>query len=136
MNEEIRLVMVTEAPVNAIIELYRDAGWWEEGWSVEAIAPMVAHSFRFAALYRGDELVGMGRAISDGVSDGYIQDVVVRSDLRGQGWGQKIITALVKELQKAGVDWIGLISAPGTSEFYKKLGFAEMHEFTPMKFHC
>ena len=78
----------------------------------------------------------MGRALSDGVSDAYIQDIVVRTDYRGQGWGQKIVSFLVRELRTAGVDWIGLIGAPGTKDFYEKLGFAPMPNFVPMKYQC
>ena len=71
-----------------------------------------------------------------GVSDAYIQDIVVRTDYRGQGWGRKIVAFLVKELRAAGVDWIGLVGAPGTKEFYEKMGFAPMPDFVPMKYQC
>lgn len=133
---ELQLKIVTEAPTDGIVELYKDAGWWEEGWSVDIIPQMVKGSFRFAALYKDDLLVGMGRALSDGVSDAYIQDIVVRTDLRGQGWGGKIVRLLVDELRAAGIDWIGLIGVPESDEFYSGLGFARMHDFVPMKYQC
>ncbi len=136
MDERTRIEIVAQAPVEAVIELYMDAGWWEEGWKEEVIPAMIANSFLFAAVYRDGEMIGMGRAISDGVSDAYIQDVVVRSDHRGQGLGQAIVKRLVKELQKAGVDWIGLIGQPGTKDFYEKIGFGEMPQFVPMKYQC
>lgn len=133
---QFRLSIVNDAPVEGILELYKDAGWWEEGWSADVIPAMVRGSFRFAALYKDDLLVGMGRALSDGVSDAYIQDVVVRTDLRGRGWGQKIVALLVEELRAAGIDWIGLIGVPESDSFYEKLGFARMRDFVPMKFQC
>lgn len=131
--EELRVEIVKEVNPDAVVDLYMDAGWWEEGWSEDVIPAMVRNSFCFAALFAGSELVGMGRALSDGVSDAYIQDVVVRTDFRGQGWGQKIVKRLVEELRAEGIDWIGLIGAPGTKEFYEKLGFSVMPEFIPMK---
>lgn len=136
MDESIHLEVTKKAPTEGVVELYQDAGWWEEGWNEDIIPAMVANSFLFVGLFRGEELLGMGRALSDGVSDAYIQDVVVRSDLRGQGWGQAIVKRLVKELRNAGVDWIGLIGAPRTGAFYKKIGFGEMPDFIPLKYQC
>ena len=136
MDKSLRLEVVTSVKPEAVVDLYMDAGWWEEGWSEDVIPAMVKYSFRFVGLFDGSELVGMGRALSDGVSDAYIQDIVVRTDYRGQGWGQKIVSFLVRELRTAGVDWIGLIGAPGTKDFYEKLGFAPMPNFVPMKYQC
>ncbi len=136
LDDTLRLEVVDFVKPEAVVDLYMDAGWWEEGWSEEVIPAMVKGSFRFLALFAGNELVGMGRALSDGVSDAYIQDIVVRSDYRGQGWGKKIVARLVKELRACGIDWIGLIGAPGTESFYEKLKFSEMPKFVPMKYQC
>ena len=133
MESDLKLVIATSVPTEGVVALYKDAGWWEEGWSAEVIPAMVRNSFRFAALFDGERLVGMGRAISDGVSDAYIQDIVVHSSLRGRGWGGKIVSLLVGELHAAGVDWIGLIGAPGTQRFYERLGFSVMPDHIPMK---
>ena len=136
MGKDLRVEVIKDAPTESIVELYQDAGWWEEGWSRDVIPQMVKNSFRFVGLFDGDELVGMGRALSDGVSDAYIQDIVVRSDYRGAGCGRSIVNRLVSELRNAGIDWIGLIGQPGTKSFYEQLGFNEMPKFIPMKYQC
>ena len=133
LENSLRLEVVKEVRTDEVVDLYVDAGWWEEGWSQDVIPAMVKNSFRFVGLFNGSELVGMGRALSDGVSDAYIQDIVVRTDYRGQGWGLKIVKLLVDELRAAGIDWIGLIGVPGSKPFYEKLGFGEMPDFIPMK---
>ena len=133
---DFELKIVSDAPVEDVIELYKDAGWWEEGWSRDAAKTMISGSFRFAGLFRDGQLVGMGRALSDGVSDAYIQDVVIRSDLREQGWGLHLVPLLITELKSAGIDWIGLIGVPGSENFYRKLGFSVMKDFVPMKLQC
>ena len=74
----------------------------------------------------------MGRVISDGSSDGYVQDLVVRSDYRGTGLGRRILKTLVAESRKRGLSWIGLIAEPGTSKFYEKEGFSIMDDHIPM----
>jgi len=115
-------------------ELYREAGWWAEasGDDLGQIDRIVAGSFRFVGALDGARLVGMGRALSDGISDAYIQDVVVAKCYRGRGIGASIIRKLVEELRLAGIGWIGLIGEPGTAEFYTRLGFKPMIDYTPM----
>src|SRR5690606_28247620 len=76
--------------------------------------------------------VGMGRAISDGVSDAYIQDLVVLPDFRGRGVGKAIIKRLVEVCISRGITWIALVAEPGTQEFYKEAGFSPMEGHMPM----
>ena len=75
-------------------------------------------------------LIGFGRALSDGCSDAYIQDVVVSPEFRGQGLGRQIIRLLESELRRMGVDWIGLVGEPGTEQFYSKLGLKPKSGYT------
>lgn len=118
----------------AVLRLYAGPGWWEPGDDPGAIPKLLAGSFRVAAAFDGARLVGMARAISDGASDAYIQDVVVDPDCRGRGIGGRLVRMLVGELRAAGVSWIGLVGAPGTEGFYSRLGFAPLAEHVPMRY--
>ncbi len=117
-------------------ELYRLAGWWNAGDETRPLSEwlprLVAGSFCFASAYDGERLVGMGRAISDGVTDAYIQDVVVHPDYRRRGIGAGIVTAIVEFLKEKRIDWIGLIAEPGSAAFYTELGFKPMANYIPM----
>lgn len=116
---------VTSAPADAIVELYEAGGWWREdpAWRA-AIPAMVRRSFCFlVAREPGGRIVGMGRVISDGVSDAYIQDVVVRAEMRGRGVGREIVRLLTARCIAAGISWIGLVAEPGTQGFYQMLGY-------------
>ncbi|HSL60885.1 MAG TPA: GNAT family N-acetyltransferase, partial [Desulfotignum sp.] len=77
--------------------------------------------------------IGMGRALSDLVSDAYIQDVTVLRAFRGKGIGTKIIRLLIAGLKDHRVDWIGLIGEPNTRVFYENLGFREMPGHVPYR---
>ena len=77
-------------------------------------------------------IIGFARALGDGASDCYIQDVVVASEYRRQGIGRKLMEFMLKELAAKNIDWVGLIATPGKSEFYRQLGFEAMTDFTPM----
>ena len=75
-------------------------------------------------------LIGFGRALSDGCSDAYIQDVVVDSAFRGQGIGSELIKVLTDALLEKGVDWIGLVGEPGTEDFYRKQNWVARPGYT------
>ena len=76
----------------------------------------------------------MGRVISDGISDAYIQDLVVLSECRSMGAGKMILARLVEECKSRNITWIGLIAQPGKEDFYRTQGFAPMPGHLPMLF--
>ena len=124
-----------EARLRAIVGLYRQAGWWPEGEGedLERLAGLVRQSHCFAAALAPDgSLIGMGRAISDGVSDAYLQDVTVAPAWRRSGLASRIVGLLVERLRADGISWIALIAAPDTTALYRRLGFSEMAASTPM----
>jgi aralkylamine N-acetyltransferase len=131
----VRFDVVTEAPLEAVIELYKAGGWWKESAAARAIIPaMIRGSFCFMVASEGERLVGMGRAISDGASDAYIQDVVVLTSHRGRGIGRELIARLTAHCRTAGIGWIGLVAEPGTERFYQQLGYRALAGYLPMLF--
>jgi len=93
---------------------------------------LIAGSHFFVIATDGESIVGMGRVISDGVSDAYIQDLTVRLDRRKQGIGQLILQTLLERLHTNGIHWIGLIAEPGSGNLYRRAGFREMSDSVPM----
>ena len=75
----------------------------------------------------GDEVVGMGRLVGDGVLYWYVQDVIVKPQYQGSGIGKTIMQHLTTYVEKHSLPdttvTIGLMSAYGKTEFYEKLGF-------------
>lgn len=126
------LQIVSTWDADEIVALYRAGGWWKEEWTPEGIAPLVAGSFCFIVATEGERAVGMGRAISDGCSDAYLQDIVVLPACRGKGIGAAILKALVAFCRERGLTWIGLIAQPGTAPFYEREGFTVMEGHIPM----
>lgn len=129
---DIRLVDAWDA--GQIADVYRAAGWWRETYDVAGIGPLIRGSFAFAvAVDRATgRPVGMGRVISDGVSDGYIQDLAVLPAHRGRGIGGRIVRALVEKCTAAGIQWLGLVAEPGSEEFHRGNGFRAMPGHVPM----
>lgn len=80
---------------------------------------------RFVCLARdAGRLVGVGRALSDGIDCSYICDVAVLPSHQGTGLGQKIVATLVE--RSAGHKKIILYAVPGKEPFYKRFGFRRM----------
>lgn len=131
---EVIYEIVDSAPTDAIVALYRAGKWWREDPENRAIIPeMIRGSFCFlVAREPQGRIVGMGRVISDGVSDAYIQDVVVLETYRGRGIGREIIRRLTERCLETRIGWIGLIAEPGTRAFYESLGFHALAGHEPM----
>jgi GNAT superfamily N-acetyltransferase len=119
-----------------IANLYRAGGWWKDEYDPKELPRLIQGSFLFAVAVniKTGRAVGMGRVISDGVSDGYIQDLVVLPEYRKTGIGTQIVSTLVKKCVELGISWIGLIAEPDTEKFYLPFGFHPMEGHTPLIF--
>ena len=136
MAEDIAVQFVRSWDEEEIAALYKAGGWWKEEYKNEELRHLIRGSFAFAvaADTKTGRAVGMGRVISDGVSDGYIQDLVVLPQFRKSGIGAQIVGALVNRCLQSGITWIGLIAEPGTENFYSPLGFQIMKGHVPLIF--
>lgn len=127
------LTQPTSDQIGEITAMYRSEGWWtQETDDRELVAQIVSGSHCFLLVMQDGESIGMGRAISDGASDAYIQDVTVKKEYRGQGIGKQIVRMLVERLNADGLDWIGLIAENDSYPFYEPLGFTKMPNSVPM----
>ena len=129
---DFQIRIIKNAPASSLERIYRSVNWYDENFSHEAMSRICQNSTLFAGAFINDEMVGMGRLLSDGVSDGCIQDVAVLKEFQGLGIGKAIVKKLVDESLKLGIDWIQLIATPGNEKFYASLGFEVMTGHTPM----
>lgn len=132
--ESIEIRCVTSWNPEEIVDLYRAGGWWKDEYSPADLPRLIRGSFVFAVAIDGKtgRAIGMGRVISDGVSDGYIQDLVVDPRFRKRGIGAQLVAALVQKCRESGVLWIGLIAEPRTEQFYLPFGFHRMDGYVPL----
>jgi ribosomal protein S18 acetylase RimI-like enzyme len=119
-----------------IVELYKTGGWWKDSYDPAGIPALIHGSFAFAVAVdtANGKAIGMGRVLSDRVSDAYIQDLIVLPQYRRHQVGAKLVRALLHHCQSQGVTWIALIAEPGTDAFYQTLGFQPMDRYVPMRF--
>jgi len=72
--------------------------------------------------YDGEKLIGVARAITDGVEEAYIQNVAVDPDYQGLGIGWEVVKKLGEDIQKDGLNPF-LHTHPGAVGFYNHKGF-------------
>jgi len=134
--DEITVKIVRSWDEEEIAALYKAGGWWKEEYKTEDLPRLILGSFAFAVATdsKTGRTVGMGRVIADGVSDGYIQDLVVLPEYRKSGIGTQIVASLVSRCLQSGITWIALIAEPDTEKFYGPLGFRPMEGHVPLIF--
>jgi len=91
----------------------------------EDLEKAFSNSMFMCFVFDAGKLMGVGRALADGVDCSYICDVAVLPDYQGTGIGKKIVSTLVR-LSK-GHKKIILYANPGKEPFYKNLGFKHMN---------
>jgi GNAT superfamily N-acetyltransferase len=135
--DPIRIELVNFWDVEQIVELYRSEGWWKDFMDKSRIPELIRGSYLFALAIdiSTGKPIGMGRVISDGIADAYIQDLVVLPEWRNKNAGRMIVSALIEQCISNGISWIGLIAQPGTDAFYTSLEFEPMAGHAPMLYH-
>jgi ribosomal protein S18 acetylase RimI-like enzyme len=132
MENPIEIRLVSQWDSEEIVALYRAGGWWKEEYEPSGILPLIKGSFLFAVAIDSGKAIGMGRVLSDGISDGYIQDLVILPEYRRRGVGKMIISALLEGCKKRGLGWIALIAEPDSERFYHTLGFRRLEGYVPL----
>ena len=133
-EEDIHISCVRSWDAGEIVALYRAGGWWKDEYDPAEIPGLIRGSFAFAVAVdeKGGRAVGMGRAISDGVSDAYIQDLVMLPAYQKRGLGKALLALLLRQCRDAGITWIALVAEPGSEPFYQSLGFTRMEGHVPL----
>ena len=119
---EIRFIKPHE--VEAARQLLLAAGWDRCVSEPSEFSALLDRSqIKLVAVEQG-EVIGFLRAITDGMTNGYISMVVVAEHQRGKGVGKALVhTAMGESRQMTWVLRAG--RTPGVSEFYQKLGFTK-----------
>jgi len=112
-----------EVDWDELSELYRIAPLGKK--SPEDLATVFSNSRFKCFVYSNGSLVGVGRALADGVDCSYICDVAVNPEYQGLRIGKKIIEKLV--VLSKGHRKIILYANPGKEGFYSNLGFLKMN---------
>jgi GNAT superfamily N-acetyltransferase len=107
-----------------IAALRRSVGW--NGMGSCYNNPLMT-SYYHIACYDGDRLVGYVDTVSNGVTDAYIQDLMVDPAYQGKGIGTELMNRIITKLKENKIFMISVIY--GNTElapFYERFGFFQM----------
>ena len=96
--------------------------FWAGGRSNKQLRHLLAGSTVVISLWRGQRMVGFGRATSDSIYRAVLWDIVVAGDLQGRGLGRQVVEALLSAPELSRVERIYLMTTH-SSDFYMQLGF-------------
>lgn len=109
-------------PAEYVEVLFKDAGWtsFTPNWQKEKFTLIFENSTWAFTVWDQDKMIAMVRVISDQIMAANIMDLVVLSNYRGKGIGQKLVELCVQKLPHG--DWFAHTSS-NNFNFYKKCGF-------------
>ncbi len=118
----------TEYKEAEILRLYAEVGWTAYTDAPDTLRKGFENSLLTLAAYEGTTLLGLVRAVGDGHTIIFVQDILVRPDYQRQGIGSALLRAVLERY--ADVRQIELVTdnTPKTRVFYQSAGFHELSE--------
>ncbi len=108
-----------------ILPLYKSVGWSSYYERPEMLKRAYAASYCILAAYEDNRLVGVIRAVGDGASVVFVQDLLVLPEYQRKGIGTKLMQELLRRCE--GVYQFHLMTddQPKTVQFYRSVGLTE-----------
>jgi GNAT superfamily N-acetyltransferase len=108
---------------DVVLHLLRTETYWAQNMTREKLERAIANSLCFG-VYDGDNQIAFARLITDYATFGYLTDVFVVKDYRGQGISKWIMDVMVKMPELQGFRrW--LLATTDAHELYRRYGYAE-----------
>ena len=109
-----------------VYQLLTANGWQHRIPSMDYLMKLADASQRALVAVEEGQTVGFARAITDGLSNGYLSMVVVEASCRGQGIGTQLVERIVGDEPQ--MTWVLRAGREGAREFFSKLGFSASAE--------
>ena len=85
-------------PINGLIKLQKlldRNAFWAQSRTINDLKKCLANSDVIVSLWVGNEIVGFGRALTDGIYRGVLWDIVIDQNHQGKGFGTLIVKNLL-----------------------------------------
>jgi GNAT superfamily N-acetyltransferase len=107
----------------AVRRLYDDAGWIAYTSDMDTLERALRNSLYLVCAYENGELCGLLRAVGDGCTILYIQDILVMHDHRRAGIGRTMVEMLMAAYPGVRQRVLLTDETPEMHGFYESLGF-------------
>ena len=118
----------TEYREEEILRLYTEVGWTAYTKDMSALEQGYKHSLLVLSAYENKELLGIVRAVGDGHTIVFVQDILVFPEKQRQGVGTALLKAVLDRYPDVRQIELVTDNTPKTVAFYKSLGFSELSE--------
>lgn len=111
-----------------LLDLYDAVGWTAYTRHPDVLEQALAGSTTVVTARREGRLVGLARALSDGATICYLQDILVRPEEQRHGVGRVLVRHVLDRHADVRQRVLVTDAEPGQRAFYESLGFTELHE--------
>ena len=118
----------TEYREEEILRLYTEVGWTAYTKDMSTLEQGYKHSLLVLSAYENEELLGIVRAVGDGHTIVFVQDILVFPEKQRQGVGTALLKAVLDRYPDVRQIELVTDNTPKTVAFYKSLGFSELSE--------
>ena len=112
----------------AVISLYRSVGWSAYYRQPEVLRRAFSRSLKVFGAFDGETLVGLVRAVGDGETIVFLQDILVRPEYQRRGIGRRLVAALLEEFPQVRQLHLLTDDLPETVGFYRSVGFTAVED--------
>ena len=98
--------------------------FWAKNRELFHLKTCLAQSDVIVSIWLGKQIVGFGRALTDGIYRGVLWDVVIDEKFQGKGYGKTIVSTLLNSKKMKTTKKIYLMTT-NKKDFYYQLEFKE-----------
>ena len=111
--------------LNKLQKLLDESTFWAKNRTIKDIKKCLANSDVIVSLWVGNEIVGFGRALTDGIYRGILWDIVIDKKYQGKGFGKLIVESLLSSKKIKNTKKLYLMTT-NKKLFYTQLNFKEV----------
>ena len=125
----IRYVCNPQLYFGAVLDLYDSVGWSNYTNHPQQLEQAFHQSLFVIAAYDEDKLVGLIRAVGDGLTIVFIQDLLVYPHYQRQGIGRSLLEQMLKRFKDVYQIQLATELSDKNLAFYQELGFRRQEDF-------
>jgi len=109
--------------LEVVLDFLRQS-YWASGITTSQVQTSIQHSLNFS-LFQGSDQIGYARVVSDRSTFGYLTDVFVLPEHRGQGLGKWLVSCVFTHPELQGFRrW--MLATDDAKTLYARYGFSSM----------
>ena len=111
--------------LNKLQKLLENNTFWAKNRTIKDLKKCLANSDVIVSLWVSNEIVGFGRALTDGIYRGVLWDIVIDQNYQGKGFGKLIVKSLLSSKKIKNTKKLYLMTT-NKKLFYSQLDFKEV----------